>query len=172
MSRTAPEIKRSLPLYFGQKSAYANHVGNRRTSMHKFGLYILALSAGFASACAPLESGAPKPLTDKQAKQLSKELDGKVASKAVNCISNSSGTDTIRVSDDILLYRVSGRLVYQNNLRGSCPGLARDDDIIVTQTYSGSTCEGDLITLVDRTSGIQGSVCSLGQFVPYKKVSG
>ncbi len=139
--------------------------------MRKIGILILTLSAVGAVSCAPMPDSAPRPLTDKQAKLLSKELDGKVAGAPVNCISNFQGTNTIRVSDDILLYRVSGRLVYQNNLRGSCPGLARDSDILVTETFGSSYCKGDLIKLVDRSSGIQGPVCSLGQFVPYKKAS-
>ena len=140
--------------------------------MRKLDILILTLSATGAASCAPMADSVPTPLTDKQAKLLSNELDGKVAGAPVNCISNFQGTNTIRVSDNILLYRVSGRLVYQNNLHGSCPGLARDSDIIVTETFGSSYCKGDLIKLVDRSSGIQGPVCSLGQFVPYKKASG
>ncbi|MBL0924833.1 MAG: hypothetical protein IBJ12_10265 [Sphingomonadaceae bacterium] len=111
----------------------------------------------------------PKPLTEKQAALLAKELDGKTAGKPVSCISDFLGTNVIRVSDDILLYRVSGNLVYKNNLRSSCPGLARDDDIIVSEQFSSQKCRGDLLRLVDRTSGISGPVCSLGEFVPYRK---
>jgi hypothetical protein len=75
----------------------------------------------------------------------------------------------IRISDDILLYRVSGNLVYKNNLRSSCPGLARDNDIVVSEQFGSQKCRGDLLKLVDRTSGIPGPVCSLGEFVPYRK---
>lgn len=140
--------------------------------MRRFGFLMLtALGIGTAS-CAPMANTVPKPLTDKQAKTLSKELDGKIAGTPVNCINGARSTATIRVSDNILLYRVSGRLVYQNTLRSSCPGLARDNDIIVTETFGGSYCKGDLLKLVDRSSGIQGPVCSLGEFVPYKKAGG
>jgi hypothetical protein len=110
----------------------------------------------------------PAPLTDKQAKLLDKQLAGKTPGEAVRCISNSRHDNIIRVSDDMLLYRVSGRLVYQNKLRGSCPGLARDDDVIVTEQYGGQQCSGDIIRLVDRSSGIPGPACSLGDFVPYR----
>jgi hypothetical protein len=140
--------------------------------MRKFNIMILMLSGAGLASCAPMDTSGPKPLTEKQAKLLSKELDGKVASEPVNCISSFSSSNTIRVSDDILLYRVSGRLVYQNNLRSSCPGLARDSDVLVSETFGGNYCKGDLIRLVDRTSGIQGPVCSLGEFVPYRKVRG
>ncbi len=120
------------------------------------------------ASCAPMDS-TPQPLTDKQSALLAKALNGKVAGEPVNCISDFNATNLIRVSDDILLYRVSGRLVYQNRLRSSCPGLARDSDIIVSEQFGSQKCRGDLLKLVDRTSGIQGPVCSLGEFVPYRK---
>ena len=112
----------------------------------------------------------PAPIRDKEAKVLEKELKGKVAGEPRNCISNMRNVNAIRISDDTLLYRESGRVVYVNTLRSSCPGLTRGDDIMVVETYSGQLCSGDIIRLVDRTSGIQGPVCSLGQFTPYKKV--
>jgi hypothetical protein len=134
---------------------------------------ILASPILLLVSCAPLESAAgPAPLNEKQAILLDKELSGKVAGKPLNCLSNSQTNNVIRVSDDMLLYRQSGRLVYQNKLRYTCRGLSRDDDIIVTETFGGSLCKGDLIRLVDRTSGIQGPVCSLGEFVPYRKAEG
>ena len=131
---------------------------------------VFALTASIALAgCAYGDADtAPAPIRDKEAKILAKELKGKVAGEPRNCI-NSRGVDAIRIRDDTLLYRESGRLVYQNKLRGSCPGLTRGDDIMVTESFSGQLCSGDLIRLVDRTSGIQGPVCSLGEFVPYRK---
>lgn len=120
------------------------------------------------AACAQVDS-TPKPLTEKQSTLLNRQLEGKVAGKPVNCISDFNGTNVIRISDDILLYRVSGNLVYKNKLRSSCPGLARDSDIIVTEQFGSQKCKGDLLRMVDRTSGMQGPVCSLGEFVPYRK---
>jgi hypothetical protein len=113
----------------------------------------------------------PIALTDKQAKLLEKQIDGKVAGEAVSCISNTQHNDIIRVSDDLLLYKVSGRLVYQNRLRSSCPGLASDRDIIVTEQFGSQQCRGDVIKLVDRLGGIPGPFCVLGDFVPYRKAA-
>ncbi len=126
-----------------------------------------ALTASLIAACAPVDS-TPMPLTEKQSATLSKQLAGKVAGEPVNCISDFQATNVIRVSDDILLYRVSGRLVYENRLRYSCPGLSRNDDIIVSEQFGSQKCRGDIIKLVDRYSGIHGAVCSLGEFVPYR----
>jgi hypothetical protein len=129
---------------------------------------MLMLPPVMLAACSEVDS-TPAPLTDKQTAMLARELDGKIAGESVNCISDFNSTNIVRVSDDILLYRVSGNLVYKNNLRSTCPGLARDSDIIVSEQFGGQKCRGDLIKLVDRTSGIPGPVCSLGEFVPYRK---
>lgn len=123
------------------------------------------------AACGDMDS-TPAPLTDKQAETLNKQLEGKVAGAPQNCISDFNADNMIRVSDDILLYRVSGNLVYRNNLRSSCPGLARDSDIVVTEQFGSQKCRGDILKLVDRTSGIPGPFCSLGQFIPYRKEGG
>lgn len=124
------------------------------------------------TACTASEAEtAPVPLTAKQAKLLDKQLAGKTAGEPVRCITTMRQDEIIRVSDDMLLYRVSGRLVYQNRLQSSCPGLARDRDIMVTENYGSQSCRGDIIRLVDRMSGIQGGFCQLGDFVPYRKPS-
>ena len=113
----------------------------------------------------------PMALTDKQSKLLQKQIGGKVAGEAVSCISSAQHTDIIRVSDDMLLYKVSGRLVYQNRLRSPCHGLASDRDIIVTEQFGSQQCRGDIIKLVDRLGGIPGPFCTLGEFVPYRKAA-
>ena len=137
----------------------------------KYMLPIMAITALYGCTASGVESTAA-PLTAKQVKLLDSELKGKVAGKPVNCVNNFSSSNFIRVSDDMLLYRGVGRTVYQNNLRSSCPGLARDNDILVIETRGSSYCSGDLIRLVDRFSGIQGPVCSLGEFTPYRKATG
>jgi hypothetical protein len=137
------------------------------------GTIILTLIAGTSLAsCAQGDAqSTPMALTEKQAKLLDKEISGKVPGEAVSCISHLGQSNIIRVSDDLLLYRVSGRLVYQNRLKSSCPGLARDNDIIVSEQYGSQQCRGDLLRLVDRVGGIPGPVCILGDFVPYRKVA-
>ena len=113
----------------------------------------------------------PMPLSDKQSKLLQKQIGGKVAGTAVSCISSTPHVDVIRVSDELLLYKVSGRLVYQNRLKSRCTGLASDRDIMVTEQFGSQQCRGDIIKLVDRLGGIPGPFCVLGDFVPYRKVS-
>jgi hypothetical protein len=141
---------------------------HRSTIAMLIGAPALALLAG----CAPAGSAEPgaAALTPKQSALLDKQLGGKTAGEPVNCLNNNArNLQTIRVSDDILLYRASGRLVYRNDLKGSCPGLARDMDIMVVQSHGSGTCRGDFFHLVDRTSGIRGPTCVFGDFVPYRK---
>lgn len=136
----------------------------------KTAAFVLASLAPIAlSACAAGQQTAEaEALTPRQLAVLDRELGGKVAGEPVSCIPGRTADQTIRVSDDILLYRVSGRLVYKNDLRSSCPGLARDNDVIVTRIHGSGPCRGDIIRLVDRTSGIGGPSCSLGDFTPYR----
>lgn len=132
----------------------------------------LILTAGCAAALAGCAAGQRSAdadaLTPDQLAILDRELGGKVAGEPVACLPARRADQTIRVSDNILLYRASGRLVYKNELRSSCPGLARDQDIIVSNTTGSGPCRGDIIRLVDRVSGITGSSCSLGDFTPYR----
>lgn len=130
-------------------------------------------AAALLAGCAPAgtaEAGAAA-LTPKQAGVLEKQLGGKVAGAPIKCLPNSRTNETIRVSDHILLYRAGGNLVYRNDLQGVCPGLARDSDIMVTRQFGSSMCSGDFFHLVDRTSGMRGPTCVLGEFVPYRKPS-
>lgn len=132
----------------------------------------LALTAALPFALAACAASSVRAnadaLTPEQMALMEHHLGGKVAGAAVSCIPGHNAANSIRVSDNVLLYRVSGNLVYKNELRGGCPGLARDTDIIVSRQYGSGPCRGDIIHLVDRTSGIGGASCVLGDFVPYR----
>jgi hypothetical protein len=133
-----------------------------------FAPLITALLLGVSACTAGDTASTPAPLTEKQAKRVDELLTGKVAGKPRQCLDSFSNGNAIRVSDDFLLYRVSSKLVYRNELRGSCPGLANDNDIMVIRSFTGDHCKGDQFQLVDRLSGISGPVCVFGEFVPYK----
>lgn len=136
-------------------------------------LIVAVCGALAVAACAPGGQVDSEPLTPKQLAKLDDNLRGLVPEKAERCLPYSAGNaSTVRVSDSILLYRQSKNRVYRNDLRGACPGLARDDDIIVTQVFGSQPCSGDIIYLVDRVSGMRGASCVLGDFVPYRKPAG
>lgn len=135
---------------------------------------IFAATASLLAGCAPAGSGEPgaAALTPRQAERLEKQLAGKLPGNPEKCLPSYRTNETIRVSDNILLYRASGKLVYRNDLRSSCPGLARDSDIMVVRQFGSSTCAGDFFHLVDRSSGIRGPTCVFGEFIPYRKPAG
>jgi hypothetical protein len=129
---------------------------------------IITALLGLSACSASDTASTPSPLTEKQAKQVEELLGGKVAGKPQQCLDSFRNSNAIRLSDDFLIYRVNRNLVYRNELRSSCPGLARDDDIMVIRSFSTSHCRGDQFQLVDRSSGIPGPTCVFGEFVPYK----
>lgn len=139
-----------------------------------FAAALIAATAPLIASCAPAGSAGAgaAALTPKQAERLDKQLAGKLPGAPIRCLPSHRSNNTVRVSDSILLYRASGNLVYRNDLKGSCPGLARDSDIMVVRQFGSSTCEGDFFHLVDRTSGIRGPTCVFGEFVPYRKPAG
>ena len=67
----------------------------------------------------------------------------------------------------MVLYRVSRKLVYKNDLIGSCSGLASGDTLIV-RSYSAQMCRGDFATTANLQTGIQTGACALGDFTPYR----
>lgn len=109
----------------------------------------------------------PTPLTEKQATELEKALVGKVPGEKVSCISNYPSNSLRVISNNVLLYRVSSKLVYRNDLIGSCNGLTRGDTLVV-KTFGSQYCRGDIAQSVNLTVGIQSGGCALGDFIPYR----
>jgi hypothetical protein len=67
-----------------------------------------------------------------------------------------------------ILYKVSRNLIYRNDTSGGCFGLSRDD-IIVTKSYTGQMCRGDIVRTIDRGSRMPSGSCVFGDFVRYQK---
>lgn len=108
----------------------------------------------------------PPRLTEKQAARLEVALEGKVAGEPVSCVNRYSTASLTAISESVLLYRVSGRLVYRNDLIGACTGLARGDTLIV-RTYGTQYCRGDIARSADLVTGSITGGCALGSFTPY-----
>lgn len=112
----------------------------------------------------------PTPLTEKQATELEKALVGKVPGEKVSCISRFPQSDLRVISNEVLLYRVSSKLVYRNDLIGSCSGLSRGDTLVI-RTMGSQYCRGDIARSVDLSVGTQSGGCALGDFTPYRTPS-
>lgn len=98
---------------------------------------------------------------------LTKALAGKAAGPPKTCLSliDARQSDTY---DGTILYRVSRNLTYRNDLNG-CGNLGYDR-IPVVQVYGSQICRGDIVRMVDRTTGSEWGACSFGDFVPYRTV--
>lgn len=97
---------------------------------------------------------------------LDKALAGKIAGKPQNCISLTQSYSTEQIGEKTILYKVSRKFLYRNDLRSSCPSFGRDYGL-VTRIYGSQLCSGDVVRPTDFTTGFSGGACSLGEFVPY-----
>lgn len=110
----------------------------------------------------------PEPkLSEREARDLAKALDGKVAGEPVSCISAFDGTRLRALGDNTLIYRVNKDLVYRNTLQGACSGLSMGDTMVLQRSTS-QYCRGDIARVVNLQTGMLSGSCALGDFVPYK----
>lgn len=110
----------------------------------------------------------PPRLTERQAARLEAALEGKVAGEPVSCVDSRPSASLTAISDSVLLYRVSGRLIYRNDLIGGCSGLSRGDTLIVRPTMGTQYCRGDMARSADLVNGMVTGACALGSFTPYR----
>ncbi|HKY81869.1 MAG TPA: hypothetical protein VJM09_10420 [Sphingobium sp.] len=127
---------------------------------------LLFLASLLVAGCAAGGDEPPR-LTEKQAARLEATLAGKVAGDPVSCVSRYPQSDLRVISDGVLLYRVSSRLIYRNDLIGSCNGLSRGDTLVVS-TFGSQYCRGDMAKSADLVSGMITGACALGSFTPYR----
>ena len=109
----------------------------------------------------------PVRLTERQAARLEAALNGKVPGEPVSCVARYPGANLTAISDRVLLYRVSSRLIYRNDMAGGCSGLGRGDTLIV-RSWGPQYCRGDILRSANLAVGMITGTCSLGSFVPYR----
>jgi len=122
---------------------------------------LLAALAATSSAKSP-DAQKPDPQAEKE---LATALAGKVPGKPIDCVSTFRGNSLHAVGEHTILFRVSKKLVYRNEVLGSCGGFA--GDALVVHIQSDQYCRGDIANMVDLTTGTWHGSCTLGQFVPY-----
>ena len=71
-----------------------------------------------------------------------------------------------------MLFRDGPRRVYRNELLGNCSGVGDQNYALVTNSYSGRLCRGDIAKVVDLQSGMMVGSCAIGDFVPYTTARG
>lgn len=98
--------------------------------------------------------------------ELAKQLANRVAGKPVPCLNQRDLQSSQIIDGTAIVYRV-GRKLYVNRPSGA--ETLRNDDILVTKTYTGQLCRMDSVHLVDRTGGFTRGFVILGDFLPYTK---
>jgi len=127
----------------------------------------LALMLLPLAACAQSTTASEPRLSEREARDLARALDGKVPGEPVSCITSQRSSDLRALGDNTLIYRVNKDLVYRNTLNGACRGLSMGDTLVLRRVTS-QYCRGDIATVVNLPSGSQTGSCALGDFVPYR----
>ncbi len=125
----------------------------------------VALTVAAALLTGPALQAKPR-LTPQQ--QLSKLLEGRVAGKPKQCISNFD-TREMQVLDKTAIVYGWGNTIWVNTPRNAAD--LDDDDILVTRTYGSQFCSLDIVHTVDRSGGFPNGFISLGEFVPYRRIA-
>jgi hypothetical protein len=130
-------------------------------------LPVLLLSVGSAALSADTRTTSQERQAAKDKAELDKRLAGLVPGKPEQCMQQTRYRDSTRVGDTIL-YSATRNDVYRTDTNGGCFGLRRGDAII-TRSYTGQLCRGDILQTVDLVSRIPSGSCTFGAFTRYRK---
>jgi hypothetical protein len=121
------------------------------------------LIAGCAANAGP-QTGTDDP---KQLAKIADALKGLTPGEPTACIDQTRVRD-MKKFEGTILYEYSAREIYRNDVSG-CEGL-RYGDPIVSKTYSGQLCRGDILrTFSPGASHMPSGSCALTSFVPYTR---
>ena len=112
-------------------------------------------------------SAAERPRSERAQTRLTRALDGKIAGEPRQCISRFRRNELEIVDRNTLLSKNGRNLVYRNDPEGGCGGLD-PSRTIVTTSINGDLCRGDIVRVVDQTSGFLVGSCAFSDFVPYQ----
>jgi hypothetical protein len=132
-------------------------------------LLIPFVAALAACAQTPAETAAALKATAATQMALDKELAGLVPGKPMSCISQF-GSLQVKGYGSTIVYRASDNLKYRSDTAGGC-GRVGNGDVLVTRSYSGQLCAGDIAQTIDPVARFPTGSCSFAQFVPYRKPS-
>jgi hypothetical protein len=99
---------------------------------------------------------------------LSSELAGREAGPPERCVDDSPAANLVPSDSRTLVFR-SGDAIWVNRLAAACPGL-RPMSMLILEPQDGSRyCSGDRFRAAERTGGIPGPYCTLGDFTPWRR---
>lgn len=125
-----------------------------------FGLAAVAAAAAFVGPSAAREPGTPKTAEE--------ALQGYSAGKPTSCLPVGRSFSSRVVGDRTVLFRISSRELYRNDLPEGC-GRINPAAALISRTPAGRLCRGDIVDFVELRTGFQFGACPLGDFVPYRR---
>ena len=132
-------------------------------------LWFVLASAAAVAGCA---TAPPQPRSAAAEQQLQQLLAGKSPGAPQSCIPRYRPADMVVIDDNTVLFRDGSRRVWRTEMRGHCALLGSGHYTLVTRSFGGSgPCRGDIVQLVDLSSGITAGSCAWGDFVPYAAAS-
>lgn len=129
----------------------------------------LIVAALALAGCAQSPADIARAQAREQATQaeLGKQLAGLSPAGTTDCMDNFQSS-SMKAYGPTLVYRVSNGLVYVNNTGGGCEAVERGD-ILVTKSYTGRLCRGDIGTTITPNTRTPTGSCALGPFTIYRK---
>lgn len=110
--------------------------------------------------------GDAPPRSERAQTRLSDALAGKVAGPPQRCLPRYGRADQQIVDRGTILYRQGRNLLYRNDPVGGCNGLDPTRTLL-TISHNGDLCRGDIIRVLDQSSGAVVGSCAFGDFIPY-----
>lgn len=134
-------------------------------------IVMMPLAAAVLAACTqtPAETAASTRAAAVTQEALTKELAGLVPGKPQACV-DQFRSQQVKAYGASIVYQVTGGLKYRSDTAGGCERVGRGD-ILVTRSYSGRLCRGDIGQTIDPVSRFPTGSCSFADFVPYRKAS-
>ncbi|QPQ54654.1 hypothetical protein IC614_10010 [Allosphingosinicella flava] len=122
--------------------------------------------AALTAACSTYPDAPPNAATDSE---LATELAGRAAEVPRSCVSQRDLRSNRTVDNGAaILFSGPGDRIYVNRPPAGCPFLDSGRTLVAKST-TGQLCRGDIVDVVDLTSGMHYGSCGLGEFVPYRK---
>lgn len=124
------------------------------------GLMVLSLAVLAAAPAASADR-------TKDVEALARATAGRIAGEPMTCLTRGR-TDDFQLAGHYLIFRVSPRLTYVNELSPGCE-VGGPHRALVFRTPSSQLCEGEIAEAVDPTGGATTGSCTVGKFVPYER---
>jgi hypothetical protein len=135
----------------------------------RFDMKNLAVILG-AAALGSCMAGPPQTANADAQQRLAQLLAGKAAQPS-SCIPQYRASSPALVAPTAIAFEVNPSLVYVSDVAGTgCEGLSGPNYTLITKSYGASgLCSGDVVQIVDHSSGQMMGSCSLGPITAYRQ---